>query len=149
MQAACVRYITVHAFFEGEFCLAAAVIALPVARTRAALAPIFLHIAAVDEHLARRALVTPCKIPSEHTEIRAHGKCECNVIIQNDAPVRTDGNIISRFLQIGVPRCGDVANGGRLPAANALCLAGDADGSSTDAHLDEVRARIRQKAESI
>ena len=99
------------------------VIALPVARACAAFAPVFLHITTVDEDLARRALVTAGKIAAQHAEVRAHGKGKRDVIIQNNAAVRADRYIKSRFLKIGVACGGNVAHGGRLSAADAFCFA--------------------------
>ncbi|MPM45247.1 hypothetical protein SDC9_91933 [bioreactor metagenome] len=48
-----------------------------------------------------------------------------------------------------IARGGNVLHGGRLPAADALCLACDADGAAADADLDEVRTRIGQIAKTV
>ena len=59
LQAACIRYISVHALFKAELCRTAKIVALPVPRAVAALAPVFLIVVAVDANLFGGALVKP------------------------------------------------------------------------------------------
>ena len=64
-------------------------------------------------------------------------------IVIHDAAVGADGHIDARLLIVFVTRRGDFDERGRLAAADALGLAGDADGAAADADLHEVCARTQ------
>ena len=142
--------IGVHALLKGELVLRAAeVIALPVAGAGAALTPIFLHIAAADENLGGGGFVEAGEVAAKHTEIRAHREGEGDVVVLHNAAVGADGDIYARLGIILVTRPRHVDHGGGLSTANALCLAGDADGAAANADLDEIRSGLGQEAEAL
>ena len=122
---------------------------LPVPGPGAALAPVFLHVAAVDEHLVGGALVEPGKIPAQHAEIRAHGKGQRHMVILDDAAIGAYGHVDAGLFQILVPGSRHVLYGGGLATADALGLPGDADAAAADAHFHEVGASLREEAEAI
>ena len=70
-----IGHIGIHAFFEGELFVAAHVVALPVAGTVGAFAPVLLHIIAVDDDLVGGAFVEAGEIAAQHNKIGAHGQC--------------------------------------------------------------------------
>ena len=148
-QSTGVGHVGVHALFKGELGGAAQIVALPVAGTGAALAPVLLHVAAADEYLAGGGLVEPGEVPAQHAEVGAHGQSQGDVVVLDDAAVGTDGHVHAGLFKVLVPLGSHVDDGGGLAAADALGLAGDADGAAADADLDEVGARVRQEAEAL
>ena len=76
-----VRHIAVHALLKAQFGGAAQIIALPVAGTVGAFAPVLLHILAVDAHLVRGALVKAGKVAAQHDEVRTHSQSQGDVVI--------------------------------------------------------------------
>ena len=141
--------VGVHALLEGQLLVAAVVVPLPVPGPGAALAPVFLHVAAVDEHLVGGALVEPGEVPAQHAEVRAHGEGQRHVVILDDAAVGAHGHVDAGLLQILVPGGRHVLYSGGLAPADALGLPGDADAAAADAHLHEVGACLRQEAETV
>ena len=89
-QGACIRDIAVHAFLKAQLGGAAEVIALPVAGTVGAFAPVLLHILAIDADLVRGALVKAGKVAAQHDEVCAHGQRQGDVVIMDDAAVGAD-----------------------------------------------------------
>ena len=140
--------IGVDTLFEGELLVAAQVIALPVAGAVGALAPVLLDVGAADEELLGRALVKAGEVAAQHDEVRAHGQGQGNVVVVDDTAVGADGDVDAGLLEIFVAGLADLDQGGRLTAADALGLAGDADGAAADTDLDEVGAAVRQEAEA-
>ena len=149
MQGAGIHHVRVHALLEAQLAGAAQVIALPVARAVGALAPILLHVNAVDHHLVGGAFIKASEIAAHHQEIRPHRKRQRHVIVMHDAAVGADGDVDPCLPEILVPGLRHLDQRGRLPAANALGLARDADRAAADAHLDEIRPRLRQEEEAV
>ena len=148
-QRAGIRDVAVHALLEAQLGGAAEVVALPVAGTVGAFAPVLLHILAVDAHLVRGAFVEAGKVAAQHDEVCAHGQSEGDVVIVDDAAVRADGHIDAGFLVILIAGLGHLDDSGSLTAADALGLAGDADGAAADADLHEVCASLGEEAETL
>ena len=71
------------------------------------------------------------------------------MVIVYDAAVRADRHIYAGFQVIFIARRGNLDQRGRLTAADALLLAGNADRAAADADLDKVRARVREEAEAF
>ena len=71
------------------------------------------------------------------------------MVIVDYAAVGADGDVDTSLLEVLVAGLGDLDYGCCLAAANALGLAGDADGAATYADLDEVCAGVRQEAEAL
>ena len=92
-QRTCVRDIAVHAFLKAQLGGTAQVITLPVAGTVGALAPVLLHILAIDAHLVRGALVKACEVAAQHDKISAHGQSQSDMIIVDDAAIGADGHV--------------------------------------------------------
>ena len=67
----------------------------------------------------------------------------------DDTAVGTDRNIDAGLLKILVSRLCDLDDCSRLTAADALGLAGDADGTAADADLHEVCACLCQEQETV
>ena len=141
--------IGINAFFKAQFCCAAEIISLPVTRTGAALAPVFLHIAAADEDLAGGRLVKAREVAAQHAEVRAHCKRQRDVIVLHNAAVGTDGNIYASLFKIAVALRGNINDSGRLTAADALGLTRNTDRAAADADFYEIRACICQEAEAL
>ena len=148
-KTARVRDVGIDALLERQLLVAAEVVPLPVARTRGALAPVFLVISAVEIHLAGRAFVESRKVPAEHDKIRAHRKRQRHVVVIDDAAVGADRNVHARLLKVRVARLAHVDQRRRLTAADALRFTRDADGPAADADLDKVRALLRKEAETV
>ncbi|CAN4047342.1 Holin, partial [Dysosmobacter welbionis] len=106
----------------------AQVVPLPVPGPGAALAPVLLHIAAADQHLAGGGLVEPGEIPPQHTEVRAHGQGQGDVVVLDNAAVGTDGHVDAGLGKIPVPLCRHIDDRRGLAPADAFGLPGDADG---------------------
>ena len=149
LQCAGIRHVAVHALFKAQLARAAQVVPLPVARAVGALAPILFHICAVDAQLVRGAFIEAGEIAAQHHKVRAHGQRQRDVVIVHDAAVGADGHIHARLLKILVPGLGYFNDSRCLAAADALGLAGDADGTAADTDLHEIRARLCQKAEAL
>ena len=66
-----------------------------------------------------------------------------------DTAVGADGHIDAGLLEVFVPGCGNFDQSRCLTAADALGLAGDADGTAADADLDKVRAGLSQEPEAV
>src|SRR5699024_618645 len=137
-QGAGVGHIAVHALLKGELGRAAQVVPLPVAGAVGALAPVLLHVLAVDADPVGGALVEAGEVPAQHHEVCAHGQGQGDVVVVDDAAVRADGDVDAGLLEVLVAGLGHLDDGGRLTAADALGLAGDADGAAADADLDKV-----------
>src|SRR5699024_169714 len=60
-----------------------------------------------------------------------------------------DRDVNTGLEEILVARRSDLDQRGRLAAANALLLTGDADRAAADADLDKVRARVSEEAEAL
>ena len=71
------------------------------------------------------------------------------MVILHDTTVGADGNIDAGLLVVLVAGLGNLNDSGSLAAANALGLAGDADGAAADADLDEVSASLGQEEEAL
>ncbi len=71
------------------------------------------------------------------------------MVVVHDAAVGADGHIDAGFLIVLVARSRHLDQRGGLAAANALGLAGDADRTAADAHLDKVRTRLGQEQEAV
>ena len=74
LQATSIGNIGVNAFFEGQLSCTTHVIALPVASTSRALAPIFLHVGAVNVNLVRGAFIEASEVTAQHHEVSAHSQ---------------------------------------------------------------------------
>ena len=148
-EAAGVGDVAVHTLLEGEPGLAAEVVTLPIAGAVAALPPILFDVVAVDVEFVRGALVEAGEISAQHEEVRTHGKREGHVIVVHYAAVRADGDVDARLFVVLVPCLCDLDERARLPSAYALLLAGDADGTAADAHLDKVRSALGEEEESV
>ena len=70
-------------------------------------------------------------------------------MVVNDAAVGADGHINAGLLEVFVTGCGDLDQRGGLATADALGLAGDADGATADTHLDKVCAGLGQETETV
>ena len=149
LKAARIGNVGVHAFLEGQRLLAAQVVTAPVARTRAALAPILLHVRAVDHNLRRGAFLETCEVAAQHDEVGAHGKRQRDMVVVYDAAVGADRHVNAGLLEILIARLSHLDDRRSLAAADTLGLTGNADGAAADAHLDEVSARIGQEAEAL
>ncbi len=150
LERAGVGHVRVHALLERHALLVAAqVVALPVAGTRGAFAPVLLHVGAVDVHLVRGALVEAGEVAAQHDEVGAHGQRQRQVMVVHDAAVGADGDVDARLLEVLVAGLRHLDGGRGLAAADALLLARDADGAAADADLDEVGARVGQEAEAL
>ena len=88
------------------------------------------------------AFIEAGEIAAQHHEVRAHGQRQRDVVIVHDAAVGADGHIDAGLLEILVAGLGYLNDSRCLAAADALGLAGDADGTAADTDLDEVRARL-------
>jgi len=71
------------------------------------------------------------------------------VVIVDDAAIGADGHIDAGLFIILIAGLGDLDDSGSLAAANALGLAGDADGAAADADLHEVGTCLCQEAEAF
>ena len=148
-QGAGVGHIAVHALLKGELGRAAQVVPLPVAGAVGALAPVLLHVLAVDADPVGGALVEAGEVPAQHHEVCAHGQGQGDVVVVDDAAVRADGDVDAGLLEVLVAGLGHLDDGGRLAAADALGLAGDADGAAADADLDKVGPGLGQEEEAL
>ena len=149
MQGTCVGDVGVNALLEAELALTAEVIALPVARSVGALAPVLLDVAAVDDELCRGAFVEAGEVAAHHEEVRAHCQSQSHVIIVDKTAVRADGNVDAGLFEILVTSGCDLDERGGLTAADALGLAGDADRAAADTDLYEVCACLCEEAEAV
>ena len=71
------------------------------------------------------------------------------MIIVDDAAVGADGHIDAGLLVVLVTSLGNLDDSGSLTTADALGLAGDADGAAADADLHEVCASLSEEAEAL
>ena len=71
------------------------------------------------------------------------------MVIKDDPAVAADRNVDAGLFEIFIPSLGDFDQRGGLTAADAFRFPGDSDRSAADAYLYEVRAALRQEAESI
>ena len=71
------------------------------------------------------------------------------MVVVYQPAVATDGDVLARLLEVAVTSLSHVDDGRSLTAADALLLAGDADGATADTDLDEVRTSVRQVAEAL
>ncbi len=149
LQAAGVGHVRIDALFEGQRLLAAQIVAAPVAGAGTPLAPVLLHVGAVHHDLGRRALVEAGEVAAQHDEVGAHGQCERNVMIVHDAAVGADGHVDAGLAEVLVAGLRHFNGRGGLAAADALGLAGDADGTAADADLHKVGARVGEEAEAL
>ena len=71
------------------------------------------------------------------------------MVVVDDAAIGADGHVDAGLLEVLVAGAADVDERGGLAAADALGLAGDADGAAADTDLDEVRTAVCQEAEAL
>ena len=149
LEGAGVGHVGVDALDEGELLGAAQVVALPVAGARGTLAPVLLHVLAVDVHAGRRGLVETGEVTAEHEEVGTHGERKGHVVVVDDAAVGTNRDVYAGLLEVLIAGAADVDQRGGLATADALGLTGDADGTAADTDLDEVGTAIGQEAEAV
>ena len=89
------------------------------------------------------------EVAAEHHEVGAHGERERDVVIVHDAAIRADGHVDTGLFEVLVTSLGDFDGRGSLATADALGLAGDADGTAADTDLDEVGASLGEEAEAF
>ena len=148
-ERTCVGNVGINALLKAELCLAAEVIALPIARSVGAFAPIFLDISAVYHQFVGRAFVKAGEISAEHEEVGAHCESKGHVIVVNYAAVGADGHINAGFFIIFVSCGSDLDKSGSLSPAYALGLSGDADGAAADAFTKSAPAFARKRKPSL
>ena len=149
LEGAGVRDVGVDALDEAELRGTAQVVALPVAGTRRTLAPVLLHVLAVHVDALGRALVEASEVAAQHHKVGAHGKGERHVVVVDDAAVGANGHVDAGLLVVLVTSAADVDQRGGLATADALGLAGNADGTAADTDLDEVGTAVCQEAEAL
>ena len=71
------------------------------------------------------------------------------MVVIDDAAVGAHGHVDAGLLVVLVTGAADVDQRGGLAAADALGLAGDADGAAADTDLDEVGTAVGQEAEAL
>ena len=71
------------------------------------------------------------------------------MVVVDNAAVRAHGNVDTGLLVVLVTGTADVDQRGGLTTADALGLAGNADGATADTDLDEVGTAVGQKAEAL
>ena len=71
------------------------------------------------------------------------------MVVVDDAAIGAYGHVDAGLLVIAVALGAHVDQRAGLAAADALLLAGDADGAAADADLDEIRAALGQEAEAL
>ena len=81
-------------------------------------------------------------------ETKGIGRGQATALIEV-AAVGADGDIDAGFLKILVPLGGHIDHGCGLTAADALGLAGDADGAAANANLHKVGAGVCQETEAL
>ncbi len=149
LQGPGVGDVGIYALLEGQTPAAAQIVPLPVPGPVGALAPVLLHILAVDQHPVGGALIEPGEVPAQHQKVRAHSQGQGHVVIVDDSAVGADGHVDAGFLEILVPGRRHLDKGRGLAPADALCFPGDADGAAADAHLHEVRPGLGQEPEPV
>ena len=149
LKGAGVGNVGVDALDKAELRGAAQVVALPVAGTRRTLAPVLLHVLTVDVDALGRALVKAGEVAAQHHKVGTHGKGERHVVVVDDTAVGAHGHVDAGLLVVLVASAADVDQRGGLATADALGLAGNADGTAADTHLDKVGTAVGQKAEAL
>ena len=71
------------------------------------------------------------------------------MVVVDDTAVRAHGHVDAGLLVVLVASATDVDQRGGLATADALGLAGDADGTAADTDLDEVGTAVGQEAEAL
>ena len=71
------------------------------------------------------------------------------MVVVDDAAVGAHGHVDAGLLVVLVTSTADIDQCGGLATADALGLAGDADGAATDTDLDEVGTAVGQEAEAL
>ena len=149
MQRACIRYVGIDTFLEGELGSSAKVITLPVAGTVGAFTPVFLIECAVELNLICRAFIEAREVTSEHHKVCAHGKRKSDMVIVNDTAVRADRNVDACLLIVFVTCLADIDKSRSLTASDTLRLTGDADGAAADTDLDEICSCLCEEQEAF
>ena len=149
MQRAGIRYITVNAFYKGQLSVTAEIVALPVAGTRRALAPVLFHIASVYKYFICRRFVKPREVSAQHTKVAAHCKRQRNMIVVNYSAVRANGYVYACFFEVFVSCFGNVYDCRCLSAPDSFCFARYANGTTADADFYKICARVCQKSKSV
>ena len=149
LEGAGVRDVGVDALDEAELRGAAQVVALPVAGARRALAPVLLHVLAINVDALGRALVKAGEVAAQHHKVGTHGKGERHVVVVDDTAVGAHGHVDAGLLVVLVASAADIDQRGGLTTADTLGLAGNADGAAADTDLDEVGTAVGQKAEAL
>ena len=149
LEGAGVGNVGVDALDEAKLRGAAQVVALPVAGTRRALAPVLLHVLAVDVDALGRALVKAGEVAAQHHKVGTHGKGERHVVVVDDATIGAHGHVDAGLLVVLVTGAADVDQRGGLATTDTLGLAGDANGAAADTDLDEVGTAVGQEAEAF
>ena len=149
MKRARIRHVAVDSFLEGQRALAAHVVSLPVPGPVGSFSPVFLVIPAADAHPVGRALIESREVSAQHDEIGTHRQSKGHVVVLHDASVRAYRDIDAGLLVVLVAGLADFDHSSRLSSADSLLFSGDADGTSADADLDEVRSGFRQEQESV
>ena len=149
LKGAGVGNVGVDALDKAELRGAAQVVALPVAGTRRTLAPVLLHVLTVDVDALGRALVKAGEVTAQHHKVGTHGKGERHVVVVDDTAVGAHGHVDAGLLVVLVASAADVDQRGGLATADTLGLAGNADGTAADTHLDKVGTAVGQKAEAL
>ena len=137
-QRAGIRNVRINALLKAQLLGTAKVIALPVAGTVGTFAPVFLHIVAANAQLVRGGFIKAGKVTAQHNKVSAHCQCQGDVVVMHNAAIGADGDIDAGLLIVFIAGFGNLDNGSCLAAANALGLAGDADGAAANADLDKV-----------
>ena len=149
MQRSRIGNVAIDTLNEGELGGTAKVISLPVTCTGRTLAPVFLHVVAVDHNLVCGALVETGEVTAKHAEVGAHGECQGDVVVVNDTAVGADRYVNAGLLKVLVTSLGDLNHGSSLSATDTLGLTGDTNRTATDTDLDEVSAGLSQEAEAL
>ena len=92
--------IGINALFKAQLAGTAQIVALPIAGTVGALAPVFLHVGTIDQNLVGGGLVEAGKIAAQHQEVSTHRQSQGHVVVMDNTAVGTDGHIDTGFLEI-------------------------------------------------
>ena len=149
LEGAGVGNVGVDALDKAELRGAAQVVTLPVACTRRTLAPVLLHVLAVDVDALGRALIEAGEVATKHHKVGTHSKGERHVVVVDDTAVGAHGHVNTGLLVVLVTGAADVDQRGGLATTDTLGLASDADGTAADTDLDEVGTAVGQEAEAL
>ena len=71
------------------------------------------------------------------------------MIVVDNAAVRANRNVDAGLTEVVISRLRDLNNGRRLTSADALGLAGDADGAAADSNLHEIRTCLCEEKKTF